>query len=111
MPGVPGHHLLVFRNRLRQGPLRATVQRAIPEQRDSAPGVMDGLDRELCPAQEVIRAGVDPQQGIIAAACRLVDGSQVLCGAYRYSTRAVQFGSHPFGMEEELLSILIWAQR
>ena len=63
---IPAHHLLMLTDRSRQIPGSATIHLVEPEERDGAPGVVDGLQIDFRQADEIISAGIGAQERVIA---------------------------------------------
>ncbi len=72
---------------------------------------MNGFGQHLSIADEVIGAGISPQQGKVAPATGSGQGAVILGAANGDSARAFAPWVLPFGMEEVLLRILVGAER
>ena len=87
--GVPAHQRLRFGDRLAQRTWAAAIEPRVPEQRDGAPGVVDGPRQHRRPAQGVARAAVATHQRIVAQPRVGVDRGQVVLRADGHAAGAV----------------------
>ena len=109
--GVPAHQGLRFGNRLAQRPRAAAIELRVPEERDGAPGVVDGLRQHRRPVHRVARAAVAAHERMVAEPGVGVDRGQVGFGADGHAAGAVGVRVHLGGTEEVLLGVLIGAER
>jgi hypothetical protein len=108
---IPGHHSLMRPDRALQIPRTPAVHLVEPKDRDRTPGSVKGLYIHLGQPQEIVRARVGAQEGIVASPAGQIKRTIVPYSAYRNPARPCPARILAFGMEKVGLSVLIDAQR